>query len=111
MPQIQTKKNLFLGSSCIYPRESPQPMKEEYLLTGPLEPTNEGYALAKIIGLRLAEYYHAQYGMLTVCPMPSNIYGTNDHFDFGRSHVTAALVRRFVDAQDQDKPSVTLLVF
>ncbi len=104
----RVRKNLFLGSSCIYPRECPQPMKEEYLLTGPLEPTNEGYALAKIIGLKLAKYYHRQYGMLTVCPMPCNIYGTNDHFDFQRSHVLSALVRRFVDACDEGRPDVTL---
>ena len=103
-----TKKNLFLGSSCIYPRECPQPMKEESLLTGPLEPTNEGYAIAKIMGLKLAKYYYEQYGMLTVCPMPCNIYGTNDHFDFERSHVLSALVKRFVDATDENKPSVTL---
>ena len=103
-----TKKNLFLGSSCIYPRDCPQPMKEEYLLTGALEPTNEGYALAKIMGLKLAKYYYEQYGMLTVCPLPCNIYGTNDHFDLERSHVLSALVRRFVDATDEGKPSVTL---
>ena len=103
-----TKKNLFLGSSCIYPRDCPQPMKEEYLLTGALEPTNEGYAIAKIMGLKLAKYYYEQYGMLTVCPMPCNIYGTNDHFDLERSHVLSALVRRFVDATDEGKPSVTL---
>ena len=103
-----TKKNLFLGSSCIYPRDCPQPMKEEYLLTGALEPTNEGYALAKIMGLKLAKYYYEQYGMLTVCPMPCNIYGTNDHCDVERSHVLSALVRRFVDATDEGKPSVTL---
>ncbi len=104
----QTKKNLFLGSSCIYPREASQPMKEEYLLTGPLEPTNEGYALAKIVGLKLAEYYHRQYDRLTICPMPCNIYGTNNHFDLASSHVLAALVRRFVDAQDAGMPTVTL---
>jgi GDP-L-fucose synthase len=103
-----TRKNLFLGSSCIYPRESPQPMKEEYLLAGPLEPTNEGYALAKIVGLKLAQYYHQQYGMLTICPMPCNIYGTGDHFDLQRSHVLSALVRRFVDAQDLGASPVTL---
>jgi GDP-L-fucose synthase len=106
--KYKTRKNLFLGSSCIYPRECPQPMKEEYLLTGPLESTNEGYALAKIAGLKLARYYHRQYGMLTVCPMPCNIYGTNDHFDFQRSHVLSALVRRFVDACDEGRPYVTL---
>lgn len=106
--KYQTRKNLFLGSSCIYPRECPQPMQEEYLLTGPLEPTNEGYALAKIMGLKLAEYYYQQYGLLTITPMPCNIYGTNDHFDFQRSNVLSALVRRFVDAQDEGQPSVTL---
>lgn len=103
-----TRKNLFLGSSCIYPRESPQPMKEEYLLTGPLEPTNEGYALAKITGLKLARYYYEQYGMLTICPMPCNIYGTNDHFDLQNSHVLSALVRRFVDSQDNGSSEVIL---
>ena len=106
--KYRTQKNLFLGSSCIYPRDCPQPMKEEYLLTGALEPTNEGYAIAKIMGLKLAKYYYEQYGMLTVCPMPCNIYGTNDHFDLERSHVLSALVRRFVDAIDEGKPSVTL---
>lgn len=103
-----TRKNLFLGSSCIYPRESPQPMKEEYLLTGPLEPTNEGYALAKITGLKLAGYYYQQYGMLTICPMPANIYGTNDNFDPRSSHVLSALVKRFVDGQDSASSEVVL---
>jgi GDP-L-fucose synthase len=102
------RKSMFLGSSCIYPRESPQPMKEEYLLTGPLEPTNEGYALAKIVGLKLAKYYYQQYGTLTICPMPCNIYGTNDHFDLQNSHVLSALVRRFVDSQDTACPEVVL---
>jgi len=106
--KYRTRKNLFLGSSCIYPRDCPQPMKEEYLLTGPVEPTNEGYALAKIMGLRLARYYQQQYGMLTVCPQPCNIYGTNDHFDLQRSHVISALVRRFVDAQEEGASYVTL---
>lgn len=102
------EKSLFLGSSCIYPRDCPQPMKEEYLMTGPLEPTNEGYALAKIIGLKMAKYYYQQHGMLTVCPIPCNIYGTNDHFDFQRAHVLSSLVRRFVDAYDDSLNSVTL---
>ena len=83
-------------------------MKEVYLLTGPLEPTNEGYALAKIVGLKLAEYYYRQYDMLTICPMPCNIYGTNNHFDLASAHVLAALVRRFVDAQDASTATVTL---
>jgi len=102
------RKALFVGSSCIYPRECPQPMKESFLLTGPLEPTNEGYSLAKIVGLKFAEYYFKQYGFLTVCAMPCNIYGTNDHFDLKRSHVLAALVKRFVDAQEEGRPSITL---
>ena len=106
--KYRTRKNLFLASSCIYPRKCPQPMKEEYLLTGLLEPTNEGYALAKIVGLKLAKYYHDQYGMLTVCLIPCNIYGTMDHFDLQRSHVLAALVRRFVDVKDRGDSSITL---
>ena len=106
--KYRPQKNLFLGSSCIYPRDCPQPMKEEYLLTGQLEPTNEGYALAKIVGLQLAKYYHQQYHLLTICPMPCNIYGTQDHFDLQRSHVLSALVRRFVDAKDEHLSFVTL---
>lgn len=92
------RKTLFLGSSCIYPRECPQPMKEEYLLTGPLEPTNEGYALAKIAGLRMAQYLQRQYGVACVCAMPCNLYGPGDTFDLQRAHVISALVKRFVDA-------------
>jgi GDP-L-fucose synthase len=103
-----TRKNMFLGSSCIYPRECPQPIRESYLMTGPLEPTNEGYALAKIMGLKMAEYYWRQHGMVTICPMPCNLYGTGDHFDFQRSHVLSSLVRRFVDAKDEGKPSLEL---
>ncbi|MFZ2448246.1 MAG: GDP-L-fucose synthase [Syntrophobacteraceae bacterium] len=106
--KYRTKKNLFLGSSCIYPRECPQPIKEEYLLTGPLEPTNEGYALAKIVGIKLAEYYFRKKDLLTICAMPCNIYGTNDYFDLDRAHVLAALVKRFVDARENNLPSVTL---
>ena len=86
----QIEKNLFLGSSCIYPRLCPQPMKETDLMSGPLEPTNEGYALAKLAGLKLAELYYRQHGLQTVCPMPCNIYGVGDHFDFQRSHVLSA---------------------
>lgn len=106
--RYQTRKNLFFGSSCIYPRDCPQPIKERYLLTGPLEPTNEGYAIAKIMGLKLAKFYYEQFGMLTVCPMPCNIYGTNDSFDLERCHVLSALVRRFVDAADEGASVVTL---
>ena len=97
------KKILFLGSSCIYPREAPQPILEEYLMHGPLEPTNEGYALAKISGLKLAQFYSHSYGIKCICPMPCNLYGTNDNFDKNNSHVLAALVRRFVDAVEESK--------
>ena len=106
--KYKTKKNLFLGSSCIYPNNSSQPIKEEYLMTGPLEPTNEGYALSKIVGLSLAKYYHVQYKMKTICPMPCNIYGTNDHFELDKSHVLSALIRKFVDAKDNNLNEVTL---
>jgi len=106
--KYQVKKLLFLGTSCIYPKDCPQPMKEEYLLTGPLEPTNEGYALAKIAGLKMAEYFYKQYGLKSVCPMPSNLYGPNDSFDPKHSHVLSALVKKFVDARDGDLPSITL---
>ena len=106
--QFKTKKVVFLGSSCIYPRECPQPMKEEYLMTGPLEPTNEGYALAKISGLKLAQYYHRQYGIDVLCPIPCNLYGTNDHFNLETAHVLAALVKRFVEAKENGDEKITL---
>ncbi len=102
------EKLLFLGSSCVYPRDCPQPMKEEYLLTGPLEPTNEAYALAKVAGLRMAQYYHEQHGMNCICPMPCNLYGPNDSFDPLHSHVLGALVRKFVDATDDGGGEVSL---
>lgn len=102
------KKLLFLGSSCVYPRECPQPMKEEFLLTGPLEPTNEGYALAKIAGLKMAAYYFRQHGLKSVCLMPPNLYGPGDSFDLERCHVVSALVRRFVDAAREERKTVTL---
>jgi GDP-L-fucose synthase len=102
-----TRRLCFLGSSCIYPRECPQPMQEESLLTGPLEPTNEGYALAKIAGLRYAEYCHRQYGLDAFSVMPCNLYGTNDHFDLAKSHVITALVKRFCDAVDRGDAVVT----
>lgn len=102
------EKNLFLGSSCIYPLGQDGLIQEEKLLTGPLEPTNEGYALSKIVGLKLARYYRQQHGLLTVCPMLSNVYGTGDHFDFSRAHVLSSLVRRFVDARYEGQRSVTL---
>ncbi len=101
-------KSVLLGSSCIYPRLCPQPIQESSLLTGPLEPTNEGYAIAKIAALKLARSYHLQYGTQVVCPMPCNIYGTGDHFDLQRSHVLSALVRRFCDARDDGRSSLRL---
>ena len=103
-----TKKLLFLGSSCIYPKSAPQPMKEEYLLTGPLEPTNEAYAIAKIAGLKLATAYHAQYGFSTISLMPTNLYGPGDNFDLQTSHVLPAMIRRFHEARISSAPSVTL---
>lgn len=102
------KKLVFLGSSCIYPKVCPQPIKEEYLLTGKLEPTNEGYALAKIAGLKMTEYYHRQYGFPSVNLMPCNLYGPNDHFDPQTSHVMPALVKKFVDAKEAGLPEVVM---
>ncbi|WP_426688996.1 GDP-L-fucose synthase family protein [Rhodanobacter ginsengiterrae] len=94
-----TKKLLFLGSSCIYPRDCPQPIKEEYLLTGPLEPTNEWYAIAKIAGLKMCQAYRQQYGFDAICAMPTNLYGPGDNFDLDNSHVIPALIRRFHEAK------------
>jgi GDP-L-fucose synthase len=102
------KKFCFLGSSCIYPRECPQPMKEQYLLTGLLEPTNEAYALAKIAGLKMVEYYRRQHGFNGISVMPCNLYGTNDSFDPLHSHVLAALIKKFIDAVDSGANSVTM---
>ncbi|MCC9034894.1 GDP-L-fucose synthase [Chryseobacterium sp. Ch-15] len=102
------KKFVFLGSSCIYPKESPQPMKEEYLLSGKLEPTNEGYAIGKIAGIKLLETYYQQYGFNSISLMPSNIYGPNDSFDLAHAHVLSSLVKRFVDAKEENATSVTL---
>lgn len=101
------KKMLFMGSSCIYPRECPQPMKEEYLLTGPLEPTNEMYALAKIMGLKLCESYNKQYGTRFISCMPCNIYGENDNFDPKTSHVMSAMIRKFHEAKEENASVVT----
>jgi GDP-L-fucose synthase len=89
------KRLLFLGSSCIYPKECPQPMKEEYLLTGSLEPTNEPYAVAKISGIKMCQAYNSQHGTHYLCVMPTNLYGPNDNFDLETSHVLAALIRKF----------------
>lgn len=106
--RTKVKKIIFFGSACIYPKDCPQPMKEEYLLSGPLEPTNEGYALAKITGLKLVQYYHKEYGLKAICPNPCNLYGTNDSFDPDNSHVLSALVRKFVDAIDGKKSTVVV---
>ena len=93
------KRLLYLGSSCIYPRESPQPIREEYLLSGPLEPTNEPYAIAKIAGIRLCQAYRRQYGCDFIAAMPTNLYGPADNFDLTSSHVVPALMRRFHEAK------------
>ena len=94
-----TRKLLFLGSSCIYPRDAPQPIREEYLLTGPLEPTNEAYAVAKIAGIKMAQAYHRQYGCNFISAMPTNLYGPGDNFDLATSHVVPAMIRKFHEAK------------
>jgi GDP-L-fucose synthase len=103
-----TSRLLFLGSSCIYPREAPQPMREDCLLTSPLEKTNEAYAIAKIAGLKLCEYYRKQYGLLYHSAMPTNLYGPGDYYHPTNSHVLPALLRRFHEAKENKLPSVTL---
>lgn len=102
------KKLLFLGSSCIYPRECPQPILEEYLLTKPLEKTNEAYALAKISGLKMCQYYNKQYGTKFISCMPTNLYGPNDNYDLEKSHVLPALIRKFVEAKDNNADKVII---
>jgi len=102
------KRLLFLGSSCIYPRDCPQPMKEEYLLTGPLEPTNRAYAIAKIAGIEMCWSYNRQYGTQYVCAMPTNLYGPGDNYDLQTSHVLPALIRKFHEAKLASQPSVLL---
>ena len=99
---------MFLGSSCIYPRECAQPMREQYYLTGALEPTNESYAVAKIAGMRLAQALHAEHGTRILLPLPCNVYGQGDHFDPEKSHVLSALVIKFETARRTNQPSVTL---
>ena len=101
-------KLLFLGSSCIYPKLAPQPLKEEYLLTGPLEPTNEWYAIAKIAGIKLCEAYRQQYGFNAISLMPTNLYGPGDNFDLQTSHVLPALIRKFHEAKINAANEVTL---
>lgn len=102
----KVKKLLFLGSSCIYPRMCPQPIKEEYLLTSELEKTNEGYAIAKIAGLKLCEFYNKQYGTQFISCMPTNLYGPNDNFDLNKSHVVPALLRKFYTAKKRGDATV-----
>ncbi|MCP5444990.1 MAG: GDP-L-fucose synthase [Chromatiaceae bacterium] len=100
------KRLLFLGSSCIYPKQAPQPLREEYLLTGPLEPTNEPYAVAKIAGIKMCESYNRQYGSEFVSVMPTNLYGPNDNFDLENSHVLPALIRKFHEAKERGDDKV-----
>jgi GDP-L-fucose synthase len=100
------KKLLFLGSTCIYPKLAPQPLKEEYLLTGELEPTNEPYAIAKIAGIKMCESYNRQYGTKYISVMPTNLYGENDNFDLLTSHVLPALIRKFHEAKENNQPFV-----
>jgi len=102
------KKLLFLASSCIYPRLSPQPMKEDYLLDGKVEPTNEGYAIAKIVGIKLCEMYNKQYGTNYISIMPSNVYGIGDNFDPIRSHVVAALISKIHKAKINKEPQISI---
>jgi GDP-L-fucose synthase len=100
------KKLLFLGSSCIYPKLAPQPLREEYLLTGLLEPTNEPYAIAKIAGIKMCDAYRSQYGCNFISVMPTNLYGPNDNYDLKNSHVLPALIRKFHEAKINDQPEV-----
>jgi len=102
------KKLLFLGSSCIYPKMAAQPIKEEYLLTGSLEATNEAYAIAKIAGLELCKFYRREYGCDFISAMPTNLYGINDNFDLQNSHVLPALIRKFHEAKVEEKEEVVL---
>lgn len=102
------KKLLFLGSSCIYPKLCPQPISEEYLLSGELEPTNEAYAIAKISGLKMCQYYKKQYGVNFISCMPTNLYGPHDNFNLMNSHVVPALIRKFHEAKERNLPTVEL---
>ncbi len=102
------RKFVFLGSTCIYPKMAPQPLKEEYLLTGPLEPTNEWYAIAKIAGIKMCQAYRKQYGFDAISLMPTNLYGPGDNFDLENSHVLPALIRKFHEAKIAHKPEVVI---
>ncbi|WP_136526977.1 GDP-L-fucose synthase [Geomonas ferrireducens] len=105
---VGVKKLLMLGSTCIYPKLAPQPIREESLLTGPLEPTNEPYAIAKIAGIKMCQSYNRQYGTRFICAMPTNLYGPNDNFDLTTSHVLPALIRRFHEAKAAGAADVTI---
>ena len=104
----KVKKLMFLGSSCIYPKLAPQPLKESYLLSGYLEPTYEPYAIAKIAGIKMCEAYRAQYGCNFISVMPTNLYGTNDNYDLVNSHVLPAMIRKFHEAKEKDASEMTL---
>ncbi len=106
--QSGVTKLMFLGSSCIYPKLAPQPLKEEYLLTGELEPTNEPYAIAKIAGIKMCDAYRAQYGSNFISVMPTNLYGPNDNYDLKKSHVLPALIRKFHEAKKDKQPHVMM---
>jgi len=106
--QNKVKKLMFLGSSCIYPKLAPQPLKEEYLLTGELEPTNEPYAIAKITGIKMCDAFRSQYGCNYISVMPTNLYGPNDNYDLNTSHVLPALIRKFHEAKIKNEPAVTI---
>jgi GDP-L-fucose synthase len=106
--QQKVNKLLFLGSSCIYPKLAPQPLKEEYLLGGPLEHTNEPYAIAKIAGIKMCDAYRSQYGCNFISVMPTNLYGPNDNYDLKNSHVLPALLRKFHEAKISDRPEVVV---
>lgn len=101
--ESKVKKLLFLGSSCIYPKMAPQPLKEEYLLSVSLEPTNEAYAIAKIAGLKMCQFYKQQYGCNFISAMPTNLFGINDNFNLENSHVLPALLRKFIEAKQTNK--------
>ena len=105
---VETEKFVFLGSSCIYPRSCPQPIKEDYLLTGELEQTNSAYAIAKIAGIELIKSYRKEYGYKWISVMPTNLYGPNDNFDLETSHVLPALIRKFIEAKQNNKSEVTV---
>jgi GDP-L-fucose synthase len=105
---VGVKRLLFLGSSCIYPRDCPQPIREEYMLTGPLEPTNRPYALAKIAGIEMCWAFNRQYGTRYIAAMPTNLYGPNDNYDLANSHVLPALIRKMHEAKTADRESVSV---